>query len=122
MTYIIHCLMFVLNNTEHTYFFQREDFSNGILSTDTFDSISQHISDLTKTPPHTISKYISDLTGTPTPTPILNQELDVNTVMLGLNSYGLSISYGLATNFTNSITGWSNKPYTDPTNKEEENG
>ncbi len=105
MTYIIHCLMFVLNNTEHTYFFQREDFSNGILSTDTFNSISQHISDLTGTP-----------------TPILNQELDVNTVMLGLNSYGLSISYGLATNFTNSTIGWSNKPYTDPTNKEEENG
>ena len=107
MEYIIHYISFVLNETEHTYLFQREDFSNGILSTDTFNSISQ---------------YISDLTGTPTPTPILNQELDVNTVMLGLNSYGLSISYGLATNFTNSITGWSNKPYTDPTNKEEENG
>lgn len=109
--------MFVLNNTEHTYFFQREDFSNDILSTDTFDSISQYISNVTKTPPDTISKYISDLTGTSIP---INQELNINNVMLALNSYGLSISYTLATNFTNSTTGWSNRPYTAPTKNEEE--
>jgi hypothetical protein len=96
MTYIIHCLKFVLNDTEHTYLFNREDFSNGILSTDTFNSISQYIADLTNSP----------ITST------LNQELDVNHVMVALNNYGLPISYSLATGFTNLDTGWYNQPYT----------
>lgn len=105
MKYIIHYLSFVLSETEHTYLFQREDFSNGILSTDTFNSISQ---------------YISDLTGTPTPSRTLDLNLD--TVMSSLNSYNISVAYSLATNFTNSTTGWSKQPYTAPTEKEEENG
>lgn len=106
MTYLIHCLIFVLNDTEHTYFFNREDFSNGILSKDTFNSICQ---------------YLTNLTNTTAPT--LDQQLDVNNIMLALNRYGFPISYSLATDFTNSQTGWINNPYT-PSNKEKdfENG
>lgn len=107
MNYIIHHLSFVLNDTQHRYFFLREDFSNYILSSDVLGVLCQYITNLTNTP-----------------TPSLTPDLNLDTVMSILNSYNIPISYGLATDFTNSQSGWFNEPYI-PSSKEEkdiENG
>jgi len=106
MEYIIHSLSFVLNNTEHTYLFRREDFlPKGILSKHTFDTVCQYITELTNTT-----------------APSLNTDLSYNTIMRELESYAIPIAYSLATDFTTTNTGWSNQPYNAPTKKEEENG
>lgn len=104
MIYLIYCLSFVHNDTEHTYTFLREDFSNGILSTDTFNSICQ---------------YLTELTTLQAPT--LEQDLELNHIMVALNKYGIPISYGFATDFTSTVNGWSNKPYTEPKEESEIN-
>lgn len=105
MQYILQHLSFILDGRKHTYFFKREDTEEGILSQDIFSDICQYLTEMTNNP-----------------APSLNEDLDLDNVMTALNSYGLSIGYGLATDFTTASYGWTNEPYTEPAQKENENG
>ena len=105
MDYIIASLHFVIASTEHSYFFSRENFVDGILAKDIFNEICQSITELTNTP-----------------APTLNDDLNTNQVINALMSYPLAIGYTLCTNFENNKKGWTTQPYTEEENpKEEEN-